>query len=126
MDAIGSAVCAGATAPDLGRSLAYAAALRVARFGSANEHADWETAHHVFTYANAVHQILKRIGPGSADQAGSGAAARAILHEAMAVYLARYLNIPPARLPGGEGDRLDDLPTSPDAIRAALLHSFHR
>ena len=38
-----------------GRSLAYAAALRVARFGSANEHSDWEKAHHVFTYANAVH-----------------------------------------------------------------------
>ena len=45
---------------DLGRSLAYAAALRVARFGNANEHADWETAHHVFTYANAVHQMLTR------------------------------------------------------------------
>jgi hypothetical protein len=36
---------------------AYAAALRVARFGNANEHADWETAHHVFTYANALHQM---------------------------------------------------------------------
>ena len=43
------------------RSLAYAAALRVARFGTANEHSDWETAHHVFTYTNAVHQALKRI-----------------------------------------------------------------
>jgi hypothetical protein len=34
----------------------------VARFGGAHEHADWETAHHVFTYANAVHRMLKRIG----------------------------------------------------------------
>jgi phenylpropionate dioxygenase-like ring-hydroxylating dioxygenase large terminal subunit len=30
---------------DLSRSLAYGAALRVARFGNANEHSDWETAH---------------------------------------------------------------------------------
>src|SRR4051812_16706404 len=122
--ALQTAARAGAAPVDLSRSLAYAAALRVARFGSANEHADWETAHHVFTYANAVHQILKRIGTGSADQSGSGAAACAILHGAMAVYLARYLNIPPARLPGGEGDGLDDLPTSPEAICAALLDSF--
>jgi hypothetical protein len=28
----------------------------VARFGTANEHADWETALHVFTYANAIYQ----------------------------------------------------------------------
>ena len=54
--ALRAAVLAGASPADLGRSLAYAAALRVARFGTANEHADWETALHVFTYANAIHQ----------------------------------------------------------------------
>ena len=43
------AILAGAAPSDLGRSLAYGAAIRVARFGNANEHADWETAHHVFT-----------------------------------------------------------------------------
>ena len=53
---------AGRRSADLGRSLAYGAALRVARFGNANEHADWETAHHVFTYANALCQMLERIG----------------------------------------------------------------
>src|SRR4051812_41631667 len=41
-----------------------------------------------------------------------------------AVYLARYLNIPPARLPGEEGDRLEDLPTDPEAIHAALLDTL--
>ena len=61
MGALKAAVRAGAAPRDLGRSLAYAAALRVAHFGSANEHSDWETAHHVFTYANAVHQMAKRI-----------------------------------------------------------------
>src|SRR5208283_4770181 len=44
------------------QSLAYAAALRVARFGDANEHSDWESAHHVFTYASALHQMIRRIG----------------------------------------------------------------
>ena len=49
IDALKAAISAGAAPADLGQSLAYGAALRVARFGSANEHADWETAHHVFT-----------------------------------------------------------------------------
>jgi hypothetical protein len=65
--ALKAAVRAGATPIDLGQSLAYAAALRVARFGNANEHSDWETAHHVFTYANAVHQMLRRIGTAHTD-----------------------------------------------------------
>src|SRR5262249_12331646 len=90
----------GATPSDLGRALAYAAALRVARFGTANEHSDWETAHHVFTYANAVHQALKRIGSGVSEPVE---AARGLLHGAMALYLARYLNVPPAMLPGDSG-----------------------
>jgi hypothetical protein len=57
-----TAISDGADFADLGRALCYAAALRLARFGTANEHGDWETAHHVFTYCNAVHQGLKRIG----------------------------------------------------------------
>lgn len=124
MDAIAAAIRAGAAPPDLGRSLAYAAALRVARFGSANEHADWETAHHVFTYANAVHRMLTRIEP--VDQDGHAEAARAILHGAMALYLARYLNVPPARIPGDGDDRLDDLPADAEALRNALLDAFDR
>ena len=62
IEALKAAIRAGAAPADLGRSLAYAAALRVARFGTSNEHSDWETAHHVFTYANAVDQLLTRIG----------------------------------------------------------------
>jgi nitrite reductase/ring-hydroxylating ferredoxin subunit len=123
--ALKAAVLAGASPPDLGRSLAYAAAVRVARFGTANEHADWETALHVFTYANAIHQALKRIGADTA-QIGGIEAARGVLHGAIAVYLARYLNVPPARLPGEDGDRLDDLPHTIERIRAALLGAFDR
>jgi hypothetical protein len=73
-DALKTAICAGAAPMDLSRSLAYAAALRVARFGNANEHGDWETAHHVFTYANALDQMLKRIR--TADINNQVAAAR--------------------------------------------------
>jgi nitrite reductase/ring-hydroxylating ferredoxin subunit len=124
MDALKSAVRAGAGPVDLGRSLAYAAALRVARFGSANEHSDWETAHHVFTYANAVHQMIKRIG--ITDSERHVEAVRSILHGAMALYLARYLNVPPARIPGDGGDLLDDLPADIEALRTALLDAFDR
>jgi nitrite reductase/ring-hydroxylating ferredoxin subunit len=124
MDHLKAAVQAGASPADLGQSLAYAAALRVAQFGTANEHADWETAHHVFTYSNAVHQALKRIhGSGNG---GWTQTVRGVLHGAMAVYLARYLNVPPARLPGENDEKLDDLPDSPEEIRTALLDAFDR
>jgi nitrite reductase/ring-hydroxylating ferredoxin subunit len=99
--AIVSAVRAGATGSDLGRTVAYAAAVRVARFGTANEHSDWESAHHAFTYANAVHRLLARL-----DGAGrplTADALRGVLHGAMRVYLLRFLNVPPARIPVANG-----------------------
>jgi nitrite reductase/ring-hydroxylating ferredoxin subunit len=126
IDALTAAARAGASPADLGRALAYAAALRVARFGTANEHADWETAHHVFTYANAVHQALKRIGSEPGETGDPVEAVRGLLHGAMALYLARYLNVPPASLPGERGDGLDDLPVAAEEIRAALLDTFNR
>jgi nitrite reductase/ring-hydroxylating ferredoxin subunit len=124
IDALKAAILAGAAPSDLGRSLAYGAALRVARFGEANEHADWETAHHVFTYANALDQMLTRIGATGADNEVT--AVRGVLHGAMALYLTRYLNVPPARIQGEGGERHDDLPTDSEAIRAALLDAFDR
>jgi nitrite reductase/ring-hydroxylating ferredoxin subunit len=124
IDALKAAILAGAAPSDLSRSLAYGAALRVARFGDANEHADWETAHHVFTYSNALDQMLKRIGTTDGDR--DVTAVRGVLHGAMALYLTRYLNVPPARIPGEAGDELDDLPTDSEAIRAALLDAFDR
>src|SRR5690349_9448867 len=126
IDALKDGARSGASPADLGKALAYAAALRVARFGTANEHSDWETAHHVFTYANALHQALKRID-GAATNAGEPVeAARGLLHGAMALYLARYLNVPPASLPGERGDGLHDLPISAADLRAALLDTFDR
>jgi hypothetical protein len=124
IDSLKAAIRAGAAPADLGQSLAYAAALRVARFGNANEYSDWETAHHVFTHANALHQMLRRVEAASFDS--HLAAVRGVLHGAMALYLARYLNVPPARIPGDGNDQLDDLPADEDTIRTDLLDAFDR
>jgi hypothetical protein len=122
IETLKAAIRAGAAPADLSRSLAYGAALRLARFGNTNENSDWETAHHVFTFANAVDQMLRRIGTANTD----GHAMRSVLHGLMALYLARYLNVPPARIPGEDGEQLDDLPADAEMIRAALLDAFDR
>ena len=126
VEALKSAIVAGAMPIDLGRALAYAAALRLAHFGTTNEHSDWETAHHAFTYSNAVHRALKRIGPDEPGETGSIGAVRGIFHGAMAVYLARYLNVPPAPLPDNDGSRYDALPSDPNEICIDLLDAFDR
>jgi ParB-like chromosome segregation protein Spo0J len=74
---------------------------------------------------NALDQILRRIGSASSTD-GHATAVRAILHGAMALYLTRYLNVPPARIPGEDGEQLDDLPTDAETIRLALLDAFDR
>jgi nitrite reductase/ring-hydroxylating ferredoxin subunit len=118
VEALKDAVRAGARGVDLGRSLAYAAALRVARFGMSNEHSDWDTAHHAFTYCNALHQLLKRAG------ADTPAALRGVFHGALRLWLIRFLNVPPARLP--EEEALDDLPRDADGIDDAFLAALDR
>jgi nitrite reductase/ring-hydroxylating ferredoxin subunit len=118
IETLKAALREGARSADLGRALAYAAALRVARFGTANEHSDWDTAHHAFTYCNALHQLLKRIEKDTPD------ALRGIFHGAMRLWLIRFLNVPPARLP--EEDALDDLPSDAVEIRNAFLLALDR
>ena len=101
---LAGAIRFGATAADLGRALAYAAALRVAWFGTANEHSDWEAAHHAFTYCNALHQLLKRITAERPAELESPELLRGVIHGAMRLYLIRFLNAPPARLSGEAGE----------------------
>lgn len=79
-------------------AVAYAAALRVARFHTNNEFGDWDRALHTFTFANAVHQGLRR--------SRSPELVRGIFDAAMSIYLDRFLNIPPARLPEPDGTRV--------------------
>jgi nitrite reductase/ring-hydroxylating ferredoxin subunit len=124
--ALAAALRAGATAVDLGRALAYAAALRVAWFGTANEHADWEAAHHAFTYCNALNQLLKRITAEHPAELASPELLRGVIHGAMRLYLLRFLNVPPARLPGEADDRLGDLPRDGEALREAFLRALDR
>jgi hypothetical protein len=106
------AIRAGAQPVQLTQALAYAAALRIARFGTANEFPDWITALHTFTYCNALHQAMQRCP--STDLV------RGVFHGAMAVYLDRFLNVPPARLPG-EGERLDGQVPGERLFRARFL-----
>jgi hypothetical protein len=68
--------------------------------------------------------VLKRVETTDTD--GRATAVRGVLQGAMALYLTRYLNVPPARIPGEDGERLDDLPTDAEMIRTALLDAFDR
>jgi hypothetical protein len=68
--------------------------------------------------------MLIRIGKAKTD--GDVTGVRGVLHGAMALYLARYLNVPPARIPGDGSERLDDLPADAVMIRTALLDAFDR
>ena len=125
--ALKAAIAAGATPTDLSRSLAYAAALRVARFGTLNEFSDWNTAHHAFTYCNALHQVLKRItGEGNSSPAACGNVIRGVFHGAMAVYSNRFLNVPPARLPEEEPAALARLPKDAATLQQGLLNVMDR
>ncbi|MGH6945037.1 MAG: hypothetical protein ACREH6_12555 [Geminicoccaceae bacterium] len=123
-EALLAALGTGARPVDLGQALAYAAALRIARFGTANEFSDWDTALHVFTYANAVHRLLARTEIERVE--GYPPGVRGVFHGAMALHLTRYLNVPPARIPGERGEPLDDLPADGEALRGLLLETFDR
>jgi nitrite reductase/ring-hydroxylating ferredoxin subunit len=96
------------TPADLAGVVVYAAALRIAHFPTSNEFGDWDTAHHSFTFANAVHRGLMRVE--------SPELVRAIFDAAMSVYLNRFLNVPAAKIPelrsNGHraSDMLNDLP----------------
>jgi len=101
VEAICTAVGAGATPEQLGRAVAFAAGLRITRFHTQNDHGDWDVVHHGFTAGNALHQALVR--------APSVELLRGVFHGALRVYLDRFLNVPAARLPetGGDADLVD-------------------
>jgi nitrite reductase/ring-hydroxylating ferredoxin subunit len=94
-EALLEALREGTTEEELAGAVAYAAALRIARFPTTNEFGDWDTALHTFTFANAVHQGLRRTA--------SPELLRGIFDAAMSVHLDRFLNVPPARLPEPDG-----------------------
>ena len=107
---------AGLALADGAQALAYAAALRLTRFTISNEFGDWDTALHHFTYCASLAQVAKR--------APSIELARGVLHGAMVVYQARFLNMPAARLPGARA--LAKLPSDPAALQEQLLEYCER
>ena len=94
VDELLGALNQGATEVQLASSVAYAAALRIAQFHTRNEFSDWDAALHTFTFANAVHQGLIRVSTPEL--------LRGVFDAAMRIYLNRFLNIPPARLPNSK------------------------
>jgi nitrite reductase/ring-hydroxylating ferredoxin subunit len=95
------ALRAGADEEQVGRAIAYAAALRIARFHVQNDHGDWNEVHHSFTAANALHQALQR--HASIDLL------RGAVHVALRIKLDRFLNVPAARRPQATSGSLDAL-----------------
>ena len=93
-DALLGCLRAGMGAVELAGIVAYAAARRIAHFHTSNEFGDWDTALHTFTFANAVHQGLRRVA--------SASLIRGIFDAAMSIYLDRFLNLPAVRLPEPE------------------------
>lgn len=87
------ALSAGVTGEELASAVAYAAATRVAQFHLSNEFGDWDTVLHTFTFANAVHQGMRR--------SPSFELLRGVFDAAMSVYLDRFLNTPATPVPGG-------------------------
>jgi hypothetical protein len=80
-DGLLAALREGGSEVDVAGTVAYAAALRIAHFHTSNEFGDWDTALHTFTFANAVHQGLRR--------APSPSLLRGVFDAAMSVYLDR-------------------------------------
>jgi hypothetical protein len=108
--ALRAALRSGIALGELGQAVAHAASLRIARFPTSNEFGDWDTVHNTFSSANALHQALVR--------APSAELARGLFHAAMRVYLDRFLNVPPARLP--EAEPLEPVADAPGALLEAL------
>jgi len=115
-DALLEALRDGATEEELAGVVAYAAALRIARFPTSNEFGDWDTALHTFTFANAIDQGLRRTS--------SPELLRGVFDAAMSVHLDRFLNVPPARLP--EPDGREEAPEELLAELPALLDERQR
>ncbi len=97
----------GASAEQLARAVAFAAALRITRFHVQNDHRDWNSVHHGFTTANALYQATIR--------EPSPALLRGVVHSALKVYLDRFLNVPAARPPAVEQGSLTGLAACWDA-----------
>jgi nitrite reductase/ring-hydroxylating ferredoxin subunit len=113
LDALAGAIREGATREQLADAVARAATRRVAYFATNNEFGDWDTVHHTFTYANAVHRATRRTDAVELY--------RGCFDGAMSVYLDRFLNSPRAPMPAPDDS---DTAREPAEIREDLLSCF--
>ena len=111
VDALLGALREGAPWAEVAGTVALAAALRIVHFSLHNEHGDWDTALHTFSFAHAVHQAMRRFP--------SPALLRGVFDAAMSVYLDRFLNVPSVPLP--EPRAPAGMPNRVTATLAALL-----
>jgi nitrite reductase/ring-hydroxylating ferredoxin subunit len=110
VDALLDALRAGAGEVAVASAVAFAAAMRIARFPTTNEFGDWDTALHTFTFANAVEQGLRR--------SPSPELVRGIFDAAMSVHLDRFLNVPATRFPRRDAEG------EPEELLAGLMQRF--
>jgi nitrite reductase/ring-hydroxylating ferredoxin subunit len=115
---LNDALAEGASLQALSLAVSYAAAIRIARFHTANEFGDWITVLHTFTAANALHQSMRR--------APSPELARGLYHGAMRLYLDRFLNMPAARLPEDRPADINSLSSDPVALLNDLRNLLDR
>jgi hypothetical protein len=114
-DGLLHALAHGATCEELAQTVVYAAIRRVAQFHTSNEFGDWNTVHHTFTFANAVHQAMRR--------SPSPELLRGVWDAAMSVYLERFLNIPAAKVPQPTAAEITG--AQPDTMLEELLDLFN-
>jgi nitrite reductase/ring-hydroxylating ferredoxin subunit len=105
------AIESGVSAVRVMREICLAAATRLVRFPESNDLGDWFDPVHTFIYSHAVHQSL--------DRSVSVDTVRGIFHGALAVYKDRFLNLPPAPLPGEKGD-FQALPSDEETLLKAM------
>ena len=91
IDELLDALKQGITGEELARIVCYASTLRIVHFHTRNEFTDWDATLHTYTFANAVHQGLRRISTTEL--------LRGVFDAAIRVYLNRFLNIPLAKIP---------------------------
>jgi hypothetical protein len=123
VESVCRAIAGGASPEQLGRALAYAAALRIVRFHPQNDFGDWDTVHHAFTAANALHRALIR-NPTTE-------LLRGVVHGALRVHLDRFLNVPASPLPRTDTGDLAELQACWDVQgqverAGAIAHGFLR
>jgi nitrite reductase/ring-hydroxylating ferredoxin subunit len=111
VSALLDALRTGATEEALAATVTYAAIRRMVHFHTSNEFGDWDTVLHTLSFANALHQAIRRMG-----EAVSPEILRGVFDAAMSIYLDRFLNIPAAPIP-----QPGTVTASPEALLEELL-----